>query len=225
MNCWRTRQILAAYLDGELSPAETELIEDHLRACPECEELRDRIASIPPLDLPRLEPDAEAEIWSRMDDALEAAWQRHERGEERGATTTALAGLRGWLRNKRLAIPIPVAAAYVVIILGLTGWNLVTFQRVQNLSAQLDPTSERVALQPSDNAPIIRAPGNLLPAGGLPGLTTGHGMSASVSLSSLERVSEEPPPEEPPPLSIPVYDSTTGAVIYHVVDQAPAIGY
>lgn len=226
MNCWRTRQLMAAYLDGELSPAETELIADHVRICPECAELRDRIAAIPALDLPRLDPEAEDEIWSRMDDALEAAWQRHERGEEQGGSgRAALEGLRAWFRGRRLAIPVPVAAIYILLIVGLTGLNLVTFQRMQHLSEALDGSADRIAATPVEVAPVVRASGTMQPARGAVGSPMGHALSASVSLPTLGRAAVEEAHEEPPPLSIPVYDTATGAVIYHAVDQAPAIGY
>ncbi len=224
MNCWRTRQLIAAYLDGELSPAETELIDDHLRACPECEELRERIAAIPPLDLPRLEPDAEADIWARMDDALDAAWERQERGVERGAVVNALEGARSWLRGRRVAIPLPVAAAYLLIIVGLTGLNLFSFQKVQSLSAQVDSNTQMVEGRATESAPVVRAAETVQPARIPHGATAAHALSASVSMPSLERVAA-PDVEEPPPLSIPVYDTATGAVIFHAVDQAPAIGY
>ncbi len=226
MNCWRTRQLLAAYLDGELSPAETELISEHVQACPECSELRDRIAAIPPLDLPRLDSEAEDEIWSRMDDALEIAWQKHERGEEQGGTGAAvLDGVRAWFRGRRLAIPVPVAAVYILLIVGLTGLNLVTFQRMQNLSQRLDAGTALASGQPAETAPVVRASGTVQPANQPVGSPVGHALSASISLPSLKRATEEEVREEPPPLSIPVYDTATGAVIYHAVDQAPAIGY
>jgi anti-sigma factor RsiW len=224
MNCWRTRQLIAAFLDGELSPAETELIDDHLRSCPECSELRDRIADIPPLDLPRLDPDAEADIWARMDDALDAAWERQERGLERGVAAGALAGIRSWLRGRRVAIPLPVAAAYLLIIVGLTGLNLLSFQRVHRLSAEVDAHNQVVDGRGSETAPVIRAAGTVQPARSPYGATATHALTASVGMRSLERAADHDD-EEPPPLSIPVYDTATGAVIFHAVDQAPAIGY
>ncbi|MDP7111882.1 MAG: zf-HC2 domain-containing protein [Myxococcota bacterium] len=224
MNCWRTRQLIAAFLDGELSPAETELIDDHLRSCPECSELRDRIADIPPLDLPRLEPDAEADIWARMDNALDAAWERQERGLERGAAASALSGIRTWLRGRRVAIPVPVAAAYLLIIVGLTGLNVLSFQRVQRLSAEVDAHTQIVDGRGTETAPVIRAAGTVQPARSPYGSTATPGLTASVRMPSLERAADQED-EEPPPLSIPVYDTATGAVIFHAVDQAPAIGY
>ena len=226
MNCWRTRQLLAAYLDGELSPSETELIDEHVRVCPECAELKERIAAIPPLELPRLEPNVEADVWARMDDALEAAWERNERQVEPGWTGAALAGLRGWLRRGRVAVPVPVAAVYITIVLGLTGVNLVTFQQVRDLSAELGHRTQAVTaptVSGSTGASILDAPGvaSTEKEARLPI----HGLTATVGIPARILDRDEAADEELPRPSIPVHDATTGAVIYYAVDHGYAIGY
>ncbi len=58
MTCERTEELLSAYLEGELAPAERAEVEAHLAACPECAELaalvREGMAAA--AALPELEP-------------------------------------------------------------------------------------------------------------------------------------------------------------------------
>jgi anti-sigma factor RsiW len=61
MTCERTEELLSAYLEGELAPAERAEVEAHLAACPECAELaglmREGMAAA--AALPELEPSPE----------------------------------------------------------------------------------------------------------------------------------------------------------------------
>ncbi len=43
MSCEKTQELLSAYLDGDLSPAERAEVEAHLAACPECAGLLARL--------------------------------------------------------------------------------------------------------------------------------------------------------------------------------------
>jgi anti-sigma factor RsiW len=213
MNCWRTKQLLAAYLDGELSPSETTLVEEHVEGCPECAELRDRIASLPPLDLPRLDPEAEDRIWARMDAALEQAWERRDTERPPGLATTLRERMAGWFQMGKLSIPVPVAAAYLLLIAGLTGWNLVTYYKVQNLTVAMEehPVSTPVATE-------LAAPG---------AASESKLMRSSIT-SPLDFVADDDADGAPAHISVPVVDSATGEVLYYVehkVDSGPPIGY
>ncbi len=207
MNCWRTRQLLSAFLDGELSPSESAQLEEHLTSCPECGAARNRLAALPPLDLPRLDAEVEGELWSRMDDALDKAWeQQKERGTDR-FTTHAWTAVRRWLRVGRVAVPVPVAAAYLVLILGLTSWTLHTHYKIQDLSAALQEDIDQRD-QPRGGAAAAAAP--MLHS------RMSHGLGASVSQPlQLERATDDED-SEPPALMVPVIDSNTGAIVYTV---------
>lgn len=214
MNCWRTRQLLAAFQDGELSPSEASLVEEHTASCPDCGAAMEQLESLPPFELPRLDEDVEQELWQRMDTALDQAWEDQKRRPSEGVVRTTFVAVQRWLRSGRVAVPVPVAAAYLALIMGLTGWTLYNHYEIQDLSTALRGQIE----QGTDVNPLRRlaAPG---PAA----------FTASVSLP-LERASddsEEPTDasdrEEPTPLAVPVYDST-GAIIY-TVDHGYPIEY
>jgi anti-sigma factor RsiW len=211
MNCWRTRQLLSAFLDGELSPAEAAQLEEHLTSCTECDGARNRLAALPPLDLPRLDAAVEDELWSRMDDALDKAWEQHkERSSDRFAVN-AWDAMRRWLRAGRVAVPVPVAAAYMVLILGLTCWTLHTHYKIQDLSAALqDDIEDRVqARGAAAAAPMLHS---RMP----------RGFSASVSQPlAIDRNRDDDGDDESPPLMVPVIDSTTGAIVYSVDSGYP----
>lgn len=216
MNCWRTKQLLAAYLDGELSPSEATLVEEHVERCPECAELRDRIAALPPLDLPRLDPEAEERIWARMDAALEQAWDRREVERPPSAARTLRERLFGGLRMGKLSIPVPIAAAYLLLIAGLTAWNLVTYYKVQDLTVALEehpamvPTSTEAAAP--DTAPALE-PSRL---------------NARIP-TPLDLVSDDDGADlGPTTISVPHVDPETGEVLYYVdrpVDTGQTFGY
>jgi hypothetical protein len=214
MNCWRTRQLLAAFQDGELSPSEASLVEEHTASCPDCSAAMEQLEALPPFELPRLDEDVEQELWQRMDSALDQAWEDQKRRPNEGVVRTTVVAVQRWLRSGRVAVPVPVAAAYLALIMGLTGWTLYNHYEIQDLSAALRGLPEESAV----NGPMRRlaSPG---PAA----------FTASVSLP-LERAAddgEDPTDssdrEDPTPLAVPVYDST-GAIIY-TVDHGYPIEY
>lgn len=206
MNCWRARQILSAFLDGELSPSEAALVEEHVEACDECGEAMARIEALPPLELPRLDPGTEQQLWHRMDEVLDQAWDKQQRRADGGHDVFGT--LKRWLRVGQIAIPIPVAAAYLALILGLSGLTLHNHYKIQDLSAALDAGDTDAGLTATARS---RAPAP-------------NAFTASVSLPlELTGDREEEPPEEPTPLGFPVY-GPTGAIVY-TVDHGYPIEY
>ncbi len=214
MNCWRTKQLLAAYLDRELSPSEATLVEEHLGVCPECSELKERLDSVPPLDLPRLEPETEQQLWAQLDDALDEAWAAKEQGHRPAESIWNT--VQGWIQARRLMVPVPVAAMYLLLIVGLTSWNLVTYWGGLDLWASLvEPATTE-----AEPATTVESPRVVHSAAA--------GMRSSIgSPFNLVPEPEEPQANDIPPLSstIQVIDNTTGAVIYHTVDPGYPIGY
>ena len=200
MNCWRARQILSAFLDGELSPSEAALVAEHVETCEECGEAMTRIEALPPLDLPRLDRGKEQQLWLRMDEALDQAWDRQQQREGGGVARDAIDTLKRWLRVGRVAIPIPVAAAYLALILGLSGLTLHSHYKIQDLSAALDAGDADVGQVTTARS---RAPAPTA-------------FTASVSLPlELAGDRDDEPQEETTPLGYPVYDPT-GAIVYTV---------
>jgi hypothetical protein len=174
----------------------------------------EQLEALPPFELPRLDEDVEQELWQRMDSALDQAWEDQKRRPNEGVVRTTVVAVQRWLRSGRVAVPVPVAAAYLALIMGLTGWTLYNHYEIQDLSAALRGLPEESAV----NGPMRRlaSPG---PAA----------FTASVSLP-LERAAddgEDPTDssdrEDPTPLAVPVYDST-GAIIY-TVDHGYPIEY
>ena len=165
------------------------------------------------MELPRLPPDQEQEIWQRMDAALDQAWDRQHESVRETSLGAAMTSLRRWFSRGSVAVPIPVAAVYMALILGLTGLALHSYYRVQDLHGEL---SASMAETP---APSTRT---VVPAGH-------NAFTASVSLPLGMGTVEEETPEDLPQLGrpvhdiIPVYDNT-GAIVY-TVDHGVPIEY
>ena len=43
MNCDEMVELISAHIDGELSPAEQQVLEQHLNQCPQCSSLQQRL--------------------------------------------------------------------------------------------------------------------------------------------------------------------------------------
>jgi len=144
MNCWRVQNLVAPFLDGLLSLAETASVEEHLEDCPECQELVEGVASLPELAAP---PVGKAD-----EDALMAALQR--RLEESIAESRAdgflvgsaaldvdappaSASLSGSLAMRPVQVSVGLAAAYLAVALLLAGGVVLNHLRVRSLEDSL----------------------------------------------------------------------------------------
>ncbi len=67
----------AAYLDAQLSPAEEEMVEEHLERCDACADMIDAMAA-QRLKPPRLQLLQENDYWEEMDAVLQAELDRAE---------------------------------------------------------------------------------------------------------------------------------------------------
>src|SRR5688500_14121959 len=81
MDCRDAADLMAPWADGQLSPGEEELLEQHLRRCRACQARAEAIAAqeIRPPKVVPLRPDT----WARMDGALAAELDRMD--EQPGA--------------------------------------------------------------------------------------------------------------------------------------------
>ncbi len=126
---------LLAYQRGELPAAEAERVRDHLALCRECGDLVLDFAAFPALEPPEGSP--------RLD--------RREIGE-RWRDLQAAAADRGplWTRSK---VVLPLAAAFLLAVVGLGAWNLVLRQRLERAAG---PQGDVVMVVLNPESRVIR---------------------------------------------------------------------
>lgn len=122
LNHHRAGQLLSTYLDGELLPAESAAVQEHLLECPACREVYDRLRATKALlgELPVADPPAQ--FWA----AVRAPWAARS-----PLATRAWPAAPWWLSPARLAWPFlrrrglgrriawGIAAAVTVVALAL----------------------------------------------------------------------------------------------------------
>jgi predicted anti-sigma-YlaC factor YlaD len=87
--CGDVRMCAAAWLDEQLSPAESEFLEEHLSQCHECEEFLSRLAAqdLHPPKLTLIQDDA---YWREMDEVLASELLQAERAARKGFSWRSL---------------------------------------------------------------------------------------------------------------------------------------
>ena len=110
--CRDVQACAAAWLDEQLSPAECEFIEEHLRNCSECEDFLQQLAEqeFEPPQLKFVQDDA---YWQDMDQALLAELEQDEK--------------------RRSSIPWPMVFLYAAALLLSVFWGLQHRQRAVHL--------------------------------------------------------------------------------------------
>ncbi len=158
MNCTDTSDRIAAYLDGQLCPAESEQVGAHLHSCTPCHQLCDALMAQDFAPMSQEEKDAgcgATGFWNAMDGCLEA--------ELEGLTPARPEGA-GWGRRK-VGLPMSVALAYAAALLLAVAWGYQHMERAEELEAtardlqlQLDQ-ERRLAAEPGleTEVPIYRA--------------------------------------------------------------------
>jgi anti-sigma factor RsiW len=114
MDCSTSRDLLAAWLDGELAPSARTLLERHLDTCPACAALGERLANqdlTPPAPHPA---NTSPEFWAPLEHNLDHAW---------ADTPTATAPAPPWWQ-RRIALPAPLLAIQAALLLLGAGWAL-----------------------------------------------------------------------------------------------------
>jgi len=139
MDCHSVADRVAAWADGQLSPGEHELLEEHLERCPRCRALA---AAISAQDLrPPSHPPLEDHLWRAMDVVLASELDRL------GAPAPQEAPL---VQRSHLS-----RVAHVLLIVALLGWGLYTQHQLQQSRAttatlrQELAREKRLAAQPS----------------------------------------------------------------------------
>jgi len=206
MNCWRIENLIAPFLDGELPSPEAGAIADHLEACPQCTALVERVACLPDICPPEIDPDITDELLLAFDTTLNNPIAASEslRGMDMDVAESS-----AWGAPTPQVAPPPrsrattwMTAAAMGLLLALSGWSWVTQQRIEQLeqslaerddlirlleqevvATRLDPRAFPVTAG-SDSSPVFLQPG--APAGAT--LTASPFLvPASYGLASVEK--------------------------------------
>ncbi len=206
MNCWRIENLIVPFLDGELPSAEEGAIADHLEACPQCNGLVERIACLPDIRPPEIDPDITDELLQVFDSTLRDRIAASEailatdldNGAESRAWGAPMPSVAALPRSRATTW---MTAAAMGLLLSLAGWSWVTQQRIEQLeqsladrddlirrleqevvATRLDPRAFPVTAG-SDSSPVFLQPG--APAGAT--LTASPFLiPASYGLASIE---------------------------------------
>ncbi len=105
MDCAGLSDRLAAYLDGQLGSAESELLEAHLERCPDCVGLADAMSGqefAPLTEQERANICGAEDFWGAMDCALNPALEK---------LSPTCATRVDWV-HRRVTLPLPMVLAY-----------------------------------------------------------------------------------------------------------------
>ena len=185
MNCWRIANLIAPFLDGELPGAEEGAVADHLEACARCAAMIERVAALPDIRPPQLDPDATGELLECFDSTLRERIAASESmmAFQADAEPDHLEESSAW--GGRPPVPGPgssraltwITAVALGFLVALTGWSWVTQQRIEQLelslaerddlirrleqevvASRLDPNDFPVTAG-SDSSPVFLQPG------------------------------------------------------------------
>lgn len=126
MDCEHVRMHIAPLLDGELGPAEEQLIGEHLEACAACADFAERVAAqdlAPPGPDPRT---AQPDFWQAMDQAVDTEWLRIQRA----------APSRPPVWRRQVTVGVPLLAAMAAALLLSIGYGAYASQDAAAARAQ-----------------------------------------------------------------------------------------
>lgn len=134
MNCDGVRDLLSAYLDGELSPGELLRVEQHLRRCHACadevDSLRQTVALVASLE----EVELPVGFHAQLHDRLVALGPPAAAVRRVGSATSRQRQVRRWA--------VPAAAAAAVFAMGLTAYSTLSGPGTGMVAtSQFDPKS------------------------------------------------------------------------------------
>ena len=135
-SCRDVELCAAALLDGQLSPAEEQLVEEHLMNCEACCELIDTLAE-QQLEPPRLQIIQRQDYWDEMDTVLQ---EELERAEE----------------PKTMVISWPQIVVYAAVLILTILWGWQQHKRAQQLERIV--YTQQQTLEHMERAMIHEAP-------------------------------------------------------------------
>ena len=135
MNCGQVTERLAAFLDGQLAPAEAEILAGHLHGCTPCHQVCDAMMAqdFAPMTADEMDAGCSAPgFWDAMDSALEA--------ELDGLAPRSVPGGRG----VRVGLPVSVALAYAAAFLLAVAWGYQHMERADSAEAAAQRLQEQL---------------------------------------------------------------------------------
>lgn len=135
MNCGQVTERLAAYLDGQLAPAEAEQLADHLHGCTPCHQICDAMMAqdFAPMSAQEMADGCGADgFWDAMDTALEA---------ELCAMSPKSHSAQG---GARMGLPLTVAVAYAAAFLLAVAWGYQHMERADSAEAAAQSLQEQL---------------------------------------------------------------------------------
>lgn len=153
MDCQSTRELMAGWIDEQLSPGQHELMAEHLVRCPACSALLEAMETQdlrPPRHVIHVPG-----LWDRMDQALAAELEQAEAEAEPPAAPAVVVPPQPW----RLQVGWPTALLYAALLTLAVGWGLHTQQALQSSRAETAALQrelereKRLASQPTSPPP------------------------------------------------------------------------
>ncbi len=144
MNCTEVTERIAAFLDGQVSPAESEHIAEHLERCTLCHQLCDALMRQDFEPLSQEEKDAvcgSGGFWDSMDASLESELASMQPDESARSRRTG-------------GVPLSMGLAYAAALLLAVAWGYQHMQRADHAEAtakelqQLLEQERRLAAEP-----------------------------------------------------------------------------
>lgn len=151
MNCMTVKIRVAAFLDGEMAPAECEQITAHIEKCARCAEM---IVSLKEQCFDKFSMDQKADIcgdkdfWGCMDGVLDAHM------DQMVITATTV---RGPWYSQQVGVPMPMMVAYAAVMMLAVAWGVQQLDRAQSAEMAADHLGQqieqerRLAAQPQTN--------------------------------------------------------------------------
>lgn len=158
MRCSNARNRIVAWIDGELSPAECEDLEEHLAGCPGCHDYTELMRKTTPSSPPGAGGEFPESHWSPMHESVMAAFEAHDLQERK---KVAAAWLPPFTRRHVLA------TAYAATLVLAIGWGWANHKAAVEASVARDSAleqlehyqrvvAERQPLTPLPNLPQVR---------------------------------------------------------------------
>ena len=127
MDCRTAEDLMAGFIDGELSPGHHDLLEEHLQHCPSCSSLLEQLAE-QPLAPPPMPPMGD-DFWSKMDGALGDAMDAALLEEEAPAPAVVPAAKKTWRPSAALLF-------YAASLMFALGWGMYSHHQLQVSQAE-----------------------------------------------------------------------------------------
>ena len=138
MDCMMVNIRVAAFIDGELAPAESEQITTHLDKCSDC---ADTVASLQQQCFENLSAEQKASIcgdkdfWGCMDGVLNAHM------DQMVVTATTI---RGPWYSQKVGVPMPMMAAYAAAMLLAVAWGVQQLDRAHSAEMAADHLGQQI---------------------------------------------------------------------------------